>query len=253
MDVAEKGLKAVGDHDGITEGFVQDAAQQARAGRLFVVEHLPFDLATARYPDAYDAIRSGALRPPFPVTFILATLEGSQATLVLGISDTGFVASEDEAFGLGFAFGRGEKDDSGFPCWRRLDKTASMKGAGGALSFWERLQGDAIVILSLIADSRSSVTRVVADDKLNKARIKNGKAPIPPYWRIEAGPTVLIPGAIPKPATAKGGTHASPRPHDRRGHPRNLKSGRTVWVRECKINALLPHLTRTREFYAVKL
>ena len=64
---------------------------------------------------------------------------------------------------------------------------------------------------------------------------------------------MLVPGAAPKPATAKGGTHASPRPHDRRGHPRHLKSGRTVWVRDCKINALLPHLTRGRDFYEVKL
>ena len=35
----------------------------------------------------------------------------------------------------------------------------------------------ALVILSIIADSRSPVTRVVADDKLNKSRVKSGKAP----------------------------------------------------------------------------
>lgn len=32
-----------------------------------------------------------------------------------------------------------------------------------------------------------------------------------------------------------GGRHASPRQHDRRGHFRRLKSGRQVWVRNCKV------------------
>ena len=32
-----------------------------------------------------------------------------------------------------------------------------------------------------------------------------------------------------------GGTHASPRLHDRRGHWRHMKSGKQVWVRQCKV------------------
>ena len=34
---------------------------------------------------------------------------------------------------------------------------------------------------------------------------------------------------------AKGGTHASPRQHDRRGHLRRLKSGKNVWVKPHKV------------------
>jgi hypothetical protein len=34
---------------------------------------------------------------------------------------------------------------------------------------------------------------------------------------------------------SKGGTHASPRPHDRRGHYRTLKSGKQVWVRNMRV------------------
>jgi hypothetical protein len=125
------------------------------------------------------------------------------------------------------------------------DKNADARGARATCAF---------VILSLIADSRSSVVRIVADDKLNKARIKSGKAPIPPYFKIEVGPTILVPGSAPVVAARPDkGTHASPRPHDRRGHPRRLKSGREVWVRSCRINALLPHLTRTRSFYELRL
>jgi hypothetical protein len=33
----------------------------------------------------------------------------------------------------------------------------------------------------------------------------------------------------------QGGTHASPRQHDRRGHLRRMRSGKEVWVRACKV------------------
>lgn len=63
----------------------------------------------------------------------------------------------------------------------------------------------------------------------NKKRIAKGKAPI--YeWH-----TVVIEPPKPK-VEPKGGTHASPRLHDRRGHWRTCKDGvRKVWVRACKV------------------
>ena len=62
----------------------------------------------------------------------------------------------------------------------------------------------------------------------NRRKIAAGK--LPSYdWR-----TVIV-----EPRTVKrehqGGTHASPRQHDRRGHIRRLASGRQVWVKPCKV------------------
>ena len=62
----------------------------------------------------------------------------------------------------------------------------------------------------------------------NRLKIAEGKTPS--YdWR-----TVII-----EPSQSKrphqGGTHASPRLHDRRGHLRRLKSGKNVWVKPCKV------------------
>lgn len=62
----------------------------------------------------------------------------------------------------------------------------------------------------------------------NRRKIEQGKPPT--YdWR-----TVVI-----EPVQAKqehqGGTHASPRLHDRRGHLRRLRSGKNVWIKACKV------------------
>lgn len=63
---------------------------------------------------------------------------------------------------------------------------------------------------------------------VNKKRIAKGKAPI--YeWH-----TVVIEPPKPK-VEPKGGTHASPRLHDRRGHYRKLRNGKLAWVKACKV------------------
>ena len=62
----------------------------------------------------------------------------------------------------------------------------------------------------------------------NQRKIAAGKTPS--YdWR-----TVVIDGKATR-REHKGGTHASPRAHDRRGHSRRLPDGRIVWVRPCKV------------------
>lgn len=68
----------------------------------------------------------------------------------------------------------------------------------------------------------------VAQTFTNRRKIAQGK--VPAYdWR-----TVIIEPTAPR-QEAKGGTHASPRQHDRRGHLRRLKSGKNVWVKPHKV------------------
>jgi len=64
----------------------------------------------------------------------------------------------------------------------------------------------------------------------NRRKIAQGKVPV--YeWR-----TVVIEPAKPR-SESQGGTHASPRLHDRRGHLRRLQSGKNVWVKPCKVGS----------------
>lgn len=68
----------------------------------------------------------------------------------------------------------------------------------------------------------------VKDTFTNRRKIAQKKRPT--YdWK-----TVYIEPVAPK-AEPKGGTHASPRLHDRRGHLRRLKTGKNVWVKPHKV------------------
>jgi len=62
----------------------------------------------------------------------------------------------------------------------------------------------------------------------NQRKIKEGK--MPTYdWT-----TVVVEATKPK-NEHQGGTHASPRLHDRRGHLRRLKTGKTCWIKAHKV------------------
>lgn len=88
---------------------------------------------------------------------------------------------------------------------------------------------------ALNAGSTESYVAEVKQTFTNKRKIAQGKRPT--YeWR-----TVIIEPQKSRQITVDhGGTHASPRLHDRRGHLRRLRSGKNVWVRPCKVgNAAL--------------
>jgi hypothetical protein len=62
----------------------------------------------------------------------------------------------------------------------------------------------------------------------NRRKIAEGKPPSY-VWN-----TVVIDGRTIK-CEHRGGTHASPRLHDRRGHLRRLPNGKNCWVKPCKV------------------
>lgn len=63
----------------------------------------------------------------------------------------------------------------------------------------------------------------------SKKRMAKGKPPLSYSWH-----TVTLQPIAPK-GQPTGGTHASPRMHDRRGHWRTYPSGKRGWVRDCKV------------------
>lgn len=104
------------------------------------------------------------------------------------------------------------------------------------------------IVLStfLSALNCSNVKRVEhkPEPKLQKARQKREKQPLFSFWTLEL--------SIPKtsPETEKlNGTHASPRVHLRRGHPRQYAPEKWTWVQPCVVGTARGIVTKE---YAAK-
>lgn len=88
------------------------------------------------------------------------------------------------------------------------------------------------VLKFLSALNCSNVTRTEhkPPEKLQRARAKRGKRPLFSFWTLEI--------ALPKhrgEGESCGGTHATPRLHLRRGHPRQYAPGKYCWVQPCVV------------------
>lgn len=85
------------------------------------------------------------------------------------------------------------------------------------------------VLLKLAEQSQTAYKPVPTDSFINRKRAAKGKSPISFDWHtVEIGPKQAK-------NAPQGGTHASPRLHDRRGHWRTCKTGKQVWVKACKV------------------
>ena len=81
----------------------------------------------------------------------------------------------------------------------------------------------AMGFLSALHCSNVARREHIPDAKLQRARSKRGKQPLFSYWTLE------LAGAGAR-GENLGGTHASPRVHLRRGHPRQHAPGKWTWV-----------------------
>jgi hypothetical protein len=88
----------------------------------------------------------------------------------------------------------------------------------------------ACVSLIKLQDSVSKSYKPIAQNSLiNRKRKAKGKPAILFDWHtVEIGPKEIK-------KEHQGGTHASPRLHDRRGHWRKHPSGKSIWVKSCKV------------------
>ena len=93
----------------------------------------------------------------------------------------------------------------------------------------------ALLILNTRGIERQTVT---VSDKLQKARAKNGKPPIPPYDTVDSQLYVTaINNRLRKGRREpQGGHHASPIGHLRMGHSRTYADGTVTFVRDALVN-----------------
>lgn len=93
-----------------------------------------------------------------------------------------------------------------------------------------------VTMLRLLADASVPITHTETPVKLNKARAKIGKFPIPGHSVVHTRDYVAAFTTHRGKHASKGGHHASPIAHWRRAHARHLSSGKIVSVRSSKVN-----------------
>lgn len=98
---------------------------------------------------------------------------------------------------------------------------------------------DPVMTALLLLNTRNVTYKTVAAPlKLNKARARRGKPPIPPYRQVDSASYVTAVmdriQHVKKPPT---GTHASPLTHVRLGHWRHFDDGSKTHVRDALVNA----------------
>lgn len=81
-------------------------------------------------------------------------------------------------------------------------------------------------LLRRLAIPQTAYTMRVRDSFTSRRKQKAGKRPLYDWRTVEVEPRLK--------SEPQGGTHASPRAHDRRGHWRTIKE-KKVWVRPCRV------------------
>jgi hypothetical protein len=87
--------------------------------------------------------------------------------------------------------------------------------------------------LMAVHEQSVGAEEVEAPERLNRKRLKRGKVPLFAY-------KVLTIGKPKRPTEHKGGTHASPRSHLRRGYYRMSRGGVRHWVKPCMVKGETP-------------
>ena len=97
---------------------------------------------------------------------------------------------------------------------------------------------DPLMAAFLLLNAEGVGRRTVAPaEKLQRARIKNRKSPLPSHIEVDSAPYVTaILARREGRKLSQGGHHASPVPHIRRGHVRVYASGQRSIIRETLVN-----------------
>lgn len=127
------------------------------------------------------------------------------------------------------------------------------KGALQAHKLVDTGMDQVFFMLWMILNTKGVEKRVVQpDEKLNKARERNGKDPLKPYTVVDTKAYITALRETERMEEEDGGTHASPRPHLRRAHLRHLSGDRIVPVMACIVNGSSDLAVAVRDKYSVE-
>lgn len=171
------------------------------------------------------------LRLPYPICCIVGRQADSSAfVLRIQSSDTaeslsvvGFVVGPGNSWKFGFDPILIERTEGGLQVSTLDGKPPEGNDYRGMIQNIEDF------LLSLQQKSQTAYVPKARKSLINSRRAAKGKGPALFDWHT----VVITPAQASTPH--QGGTHASPRLHDRRGHWRTYPSGKKGWVKACKV------------------
>lgn len=261
VDIEQEGAEGVDlpaeDGRELVARFAQEAAA---AGRIIDAGHIPNAVIKAEAVRVGGLVVGGHLGMPFSDPWLLYhTWEGGVAvSLVTGINDRGLfsvfemIPINSQAVGRTLVLGdmirfsplrtegRASYDVQGRPSYLRR---AMAQEHGTPFGDVLRMAGancldPVLAVIGMMATDGVQVETIAPSAKLSKARKRSGKPPIPSFQRVHSAPyvTAILARGQRREGEARGGSHASPVGHIRRGHVRHLATGKTTWVRDCLVN-----------------
>ena len=211
----------------MTTPLIREGMSLMLDGKLDPVDFMWFDISTDKSPDVGSGILTES-RPPFDRCVVMYRSKVNDSMMCVFGDDPskGVIASA--------WMGPVGKKPTSIPPMVYVVKDGIIN-YGASDPEIPISEPEAKAVLSLIAlwyrmlaSSQTAYRPEVAPTFTNRRKIAQGKK-LSYDWH-----TVVIEPQQPKSASM-GGTHASPRLHDRRGHLRKYKSGKTGWVKNCKV------------------
>ena len=168
-------------------------------------------------------------RLPYPNCCLVSAIGGSVYSIVLGQGDdpeimVSFRRWEPEIMPWRNFFITGESDQNA-PIIEIATKDSNPEAFKRARACLAQI---CLWYMALQSGAKAHIPTRIGTPAQQAKRARHGKAPLFEWHTVTIQPKSVK-------AEPQGGTHASPRQHDRRGHWRKCPSGKQVWVRNCKV------------------
>lgn len=230
----------------ILKGMAQDFFRAIRRGQVVDLGDVPIVNLVAAHAIGKDLLNSQAVRHPFTTSWIVCLTmlgqEGGKTPVTALIAPNGPTADSFHFAGLSLSKGdvfrlAPQKIGHYDPTTGRADALLSSVDEDAA-----KLHQKVIDILAAAVLASLAVLNTRGVSWSSRKTIPNRRGGIEKVGMHRlASPYFTALGDRRRASEKVSGegeprTHASPRPHVRRGHLRHLASGETIWVRDCLVN-----------------
>jgi hypothetical protein len=215
--------------------LASDFADAVLGAEVFDFGEVPTSFLTDEAHRGFEPFHERLLRSPFPVCMMryrltLSATPAVTVSLALAACDLGqdridlavYDISNDRLFGKLF-------------CTPSTRQSGFMEQKGVALETLKqetRSDLNVYIALLMILNTRGIRLETVEPTKTEqRKRREQGKPPLKRVTRVDVRHFME---AVKN--SERGGTHASPVPHRRRGHLRQLPTGKQTWIRDCIVS-----------------